>query len=172
MKNTIFFLTFLFAFNAFALGTLDINVIHERSSFEIKETICGWSPDPEKGFMPDGNGCFYTAYEMKAPLKGFSIVPRTGDVPQAARAAYYIQFLGPDLPAQENLHAEVTSGGKPVRSIDSVYHDNTLQGIAALETGEALRLYSDAEPSYMYIYVITVIIIILGMTFIVRRKDK
>ncbi|MGE4268543.1 MAG: hypothetical protein AB7F25_14010 [Deferribacterales bacterium] len=171
MKNTIFFLTFLFSLNASALGTLDINVIHERSSFEIKETVCGWSPDPEKGFMPDGNGCFYTAYEMKAPLKGFSIASRTGDVPQPVRAAYYVQFIGPDLPAQENLHAEVTSGGKAVRAIDSIYHDNTFQGIGALNTGESLKLYSDAEPSYMYIYVITIVILILGITFIVRRKN-
>lgn len=171
MKNTIAFLVFLFTVQAFAAATVDINVIHERSSFEIKETVCGWEPDPEKGFIPDENGCFYTEYGMKAPLKGFSIVPRTGETPQPARAAYYIQFLDPDIPAQENLHAEVTSGGKQVRAVESIFHDNTFQGMGVLNAGESIRLYSDAEPSYMYIYIITVIVIIIGVALIVRRKQ-
>lgn len=170
MKKTFFFMFLLFTIQSWASVTLDINIIHERSSFDIKETVCGFEPNPEKGFMPDENGCYFTKYTQKAPVYGFNFTPRTGDAPQPLRAAYYIQFLGPNIPAQERLHADVTSGGNKLRDITSIFADNTLQGIAVLEAGESVHLYSDEEPSYTYIYIITVIVVVLGVGLIVRRK--
>ena len=170
MKIFFAFLLIISAAQAFASATIDINILHERSSFEVKETVCGWTPDPEKGYLADENGCFYTKYKLKAPVYGFDFTPRTRAVLQPARAAYYVQFLGPNIPAEEKLHAEIISGGEKVRDITSVFHDNTLQGTGILAKGETIRLYSDEEPSYAYIYIITVIIIIFGVAVIVRRK--
>lgn len=170
MKNIIFMFIILWSVQVFASAEVDINIIHERSSFEVKETICGWTPDPEKGFLEDDNGCFYTTYKMDAPVYGFDFRPRMEDVLQPARVAYYVQFLGPNIPAEQKLHAEVTSGGNKNRDIVPIFHDNTLQGVGMLKTGENIRIYSDKEPSYIYIYVIAVVVIITGLTLIVRRR--
>ncbi len=171
MKKIMVFLVIIFSVCAFAETTLDVNITYEGSQMKVKETICGITPDLENGYAADADGCYYTTYVLDEPLYGYVFEPRTKDLPAGTRAAYYIAFYDSTIPEGKKLHTYVMNDGEKIRSVEGLYHDRIIQGVVVLKDGEYLRMTSDKEPPYIYIYIVTFIVVIIGVFFIVRRKN-
>lgn len=170
MRKVLFIICMFISAYAFAEPTVDVNITYEGSMMKVKETVCGWTPDLEKGYAADENGCFYTTYRLEQPLYGYTFTPKLGSLKEPYRLAYYIAFYDSTIPEEKMLHTEVMSDGKPLRTLEGLYHDRVMQGVAVLKGGETIRLTSDKEPHYVFIYVLTVIIAFAGIFAIVRRK--
>lgn len=166
----IFFGVFLFlsAANLYA-SKLDINIIYESSEMKVKETVCGSQPDLEKGFMEDGEGCFFTQYTLDVPMFGFVFEPKSGAVQDVTKCAYYISFFDAVTPKEGFVKTYIVSDGG-VRKVDNLMHDRTFQGLLVLQKGETIRLATEPEPSYIYIYIIALAVLASGVYFIIRRK--
>lgn len=172
MKKMFFLVLMFFSACAFAEPSIDINITYEGSVMKVRETVCEWTPSLENGYAADENGCYYTTYRLDQPLYGYKFTPKMGALPQAAKAAYYIAFYDSTIPDGKSLHTYVIKDGQAVRSIEGIYHDRVLQGVALLKPGETLMLTSDEEQHYVFIYIITAIIAAVGVFAIVRRKNR
>jgi len=149
---------------------LDINIIYEASQMKVKETVCGIVPDIENGYMEDENGCFFTRYELDVPMFGFVFEPKTAALSQPVRCAYYISFFDSAVPEKDMVKTAVYKDGKLVREVENLKHERTFQGLILLDKGETLHISTAREPSYTYIYIISVLVVIAGVIFILRRK--
>lgn len=174
MKKLTFLCFFiLLALSAFA-STMDINIIYEASTMKVKETVCGWTPNLDKGYMETKDGCWQTRYNLKVPMYGFTFEPKSGaeGVPADTKCAYYLTFFDAAFPKPNMLKTEIIHKGRSVRDIESFYHDRTFQGVVILGKDESIRLSSEKEPSYIIIYVISAIVVALGLFAISRRKRR
>ncbi|WP_041229982.1 hypothetical protein ACMC5R_02010 [Deferribacteres bacterium DY0037] len=164
-----FFLCILVAFPVFA-SKLDINIIYEASRMKIKETVCGWQPDFDLGYVESENDCYQTIYEIDVPMYGFIVEPKSTPLPQAAKVAYYLSFFDSAVPKDGHVKTVVLKDGKPVRTVTGIRHDRTFEGLVIMDKGESLQFSSKTEPSYTYIYIIAVIFVIIGSYFILRKR--
>lgn len=168
-KVTFFCFCLLIVVNAYS-SKLDINIIYEASRMKIKETVCGWQPDLDKGYILADDDCYQTKYELDVPMYGFTVEPKSTPVPEDVRVAYYLSFFDSAIPKDDLVYTEVIKKDKVLRSVKGVKHNRTFQGLTLLKRGESIRFSSKAEPSYIYIYIIAVLSVSAGLFFIFRKK--
>jgi len=168
-KIVVFCFFTLIASSVFA-SEVDINIIYEASRMKVTETICGEMPSETGGYIETEKGCFQTRYELDVPMYGFSFEPKTLPSDEAVKFAYYISFFDSASPKKDLVKTEIVADGEVLREVENLVHERTFQGLLILEEGQTVRLSSEKEPSYMIIYVMAIILVAAGLTFIMRRK--
>lgn len=170
MKKLFVFMIFLLFLDGFCEPSLDVNINYDPAGYRVKETVCGWVPDLARGYVADDNGCYTAVYISAQPTDKFSFTPISGPVPQAVKAAFYIAFYGNPPKDPKMLKCDIISGLRTIGKGNTVFADNTFQGVAILDKGQNIKLYSGERRSYTYVYVLIIIIVISAIFAAVRRK--
>jgi hypothetical protein len=150
-------------------ATFDINAVYEASHLKVKETVCGWEPDLSIGYVMTDNDCYFTKYSLEVPMYGLHFEPKTKNIPEGTKIAYYMSFFDSATPDKDKFKVEMVAESG-VKKVEALFHDRTLQGVVVVKDGGTLRITSEKEQSYIAIYIAAVILTLIGIFFIVRRK--